>query len=253
LNLTGLTETIYKVGLMTKYAAVNPWKHLPRGLLVTPSLLACDFAHPADDIDQAIAGGVKVLHVDIMDGHFVPNLSMGPGFVEKIRRYTDCLLDVHLMVTDPEYFTESFAAAGADSITFHVEATKGPAALIGRIGELGMGCGICIKPATSPETIAEFVDAVDMVLVMTVEPGYGGQKFMADQLDKISRVREMLRSDQRLQVDGGIGGETAELCGQSGADVYVAGNSVFGSSDIGGAISDIVRSAQAGLTARETV
>ena len=206
---------------------------------MAPSLLACDFTCMGKQIDQAIAGEADVLHVDVMDGHLVTNLSMGPPVMASVRNYTDCPLDVHLMLTDPAYYIESFADAGADSITFHIEATDEPAKLVARLRELGLGAGVTMKPATPASAIVDVINDVDMVLVMTVEPGYGGQAFMDDMLDKIREIRSQLRPDQRLQVDGGIGMNTIKRCWDAGADVFVAGNSVFRADDIAQAICDI--------------
>ena len=216
----------------------NPWKHVtPNRAVIAPSLLAADFARLGQQIDQVLAAGVEVLHVDVMDAHFVPNLSMGPGVVKSIRKYTGAPLDVHLMVSDPAYYLERFAEAGADTITFHVEATDRPRELIARLRELHLGAGMVVKPATPADALADLAGELDMVLVMTVEPGYGGQEFMTDMLDKIARIRSMLRPEQRLEVDGGINPETGRLCRQAGADVFVAGTDIFGSADIAAAVA----------------
>ncbi|MDY7011891.1 MAG: ribulose-phosphate 3-epimerase [Planctomycetota bacterium] len=215
----------------------NPWKSLGSGPLIAPSLLACDFTRVGEQIAEAVAAGAEVLHVDIMDGHFVPNLSMGPGFVKSIRAFTDCTLDVHIMVDSPAYFAERFAEAGANSITFHIEATDKPREIIDFLHDQGLGAGISVKPTTPAKVIEDIIEAVDLVLVMTVEPGYGGQKFMQEQLPKIEQVRSMLGDEQRLQVDGGIDPVTARLCAVAGADVFVAGENIFGSGDIERAIT----------------
>ena len=217
----------------------NPWAGFKGRPVIAPSLLACDFAHVGREIDRVLDAGADVIHLDVMDGHFVTNLSMGPPVVESIRKYTDAVLDVHIMVTDPAYYIERFADAGADSITFHIEAAGDALALVERLGELGLGAGVSLRPVTGPEALSEVIEAVDLVLVMTVEPGYGGQEFMYDMLDKITAIRSMLREDQRLEVDGGIDDHTIGQCARAGADVFVAGSNIFRAGDVGEAIGGL--------------
>jgi ribulose-phosphate 3-epimerase len=171
---------------------------------------------------------------------------MGPPVVRSIRRYTDQPLDVHIMVTDAAYYIERFADAGADSVTFHIEVTDQPAALADRLHELGLGAGVTLKPGTPASALRKVISAVDLVLVMTVEPGYGGQAFLPAMLEKIAQVRAMLSPAQRLEVDGGINPDTARLCAQRGADVFVAGENLFGAKDLGAAVRVLREAALAG-------
>lgn len=199
-------------------------------LLIAPSLLAADFSCLTRQMSEAEATGIQVFHVDIMDGHFVPNLSMGPCVVSGIRKATKGLLDVHLMISQPLKYARAFAEAGADHITFHVESEDDPNAVLHEIANLGCSAGLTLKPGTPVEQIEPWLDKVDMVLVMTVEPGFGGQSFMGDMLGKVSFLRQWSRahgSRLHVEVDGGVGLKTAARCVTAGANVLVAGNAVF--------------------------
>ena len=224
----------------------NPWRQLTGSPLVAPSLLAADFARLGEQIDTVIAGGADAMHVDVMDGHFVSNLTIGPPVVRSLRAVTDAPLDVHLMLTDPATYIERFAEAGADSITFHIEATDEPTVLVARLHELGLGAGVTLRPGTPASALAPVLDLVDIVLVMTVEPGYGGQPFLPDQLDKIAEIRSRLAPRQRLEVDGGINVDTARQCAAAGADVFVVGTSVFRTPDPAAAVGNIRAGAEQG-------
>ncbi|MFW6154149.1 MAG: ribulose-phosphate 3-epimerase [Planctomycetota bacterium] len=221
----------------------NPWTRFAGRPLVAPSLLSADFMHLADQVDAVVGAGAEILHVDVMDGHFVPNLAISPGVVKSIRRGCDHFLDAHLMVTDPLFFAEPFITAGVDSLTFHVESDSDPREMIAALREAGIGVGITVKPGTGAETVKPYAGDVDLVLVMTVEPGFGGQSFMADQVDKIRAVRDIVGPDVRVEVDGGIDPETAVPCAEAGADTFVAGASVFGADDIPAAVKALARSA----------
>jgi len=224
----------------------NPWPHLPPGMRIAPSLLAADFARLNDQIETVLAGGADLLHVDVMDGHFVPNLTVGPAVVRSLRAHTDAPLDVHIMVADPATYIERFADAGADTITFHIEATETPRDLVERLHALGLGAGITLRPRTPAEALAPVLEIVDVVLVMTVEPGYGGQAFLDEVVGKIKTIRTKLRDDQRLEVDGGINLETAARCAAAGADVFVAGTSIFGTPDPTAAVDELRQAAARG-------
>lgn len=195
-------------------------------LKIAPSILASDFSRLGEEISDAIEAGADLIHIDVMDGHFTPNITMGPPVVASIRSVSTVPLDVHLMIENPEDFVEDFANAGADIITFHIEASDHPLRLIDKIKDLGCKAGIVLNPGTSQDDIEFVVDAVDMVLVMTVNPGFGGQAFIPEMLEKIRLVRAMI-GDRDLEVDGGIDDRTAADVYEAGANVLVAGSYIF--------------------------
>ena len=198
---------------------------------IAPSILSADFGRLAAEIGEVASAGVKIIHIDVMDGHFVPNITIGVPVVASLRRHSDLAFDCHLMISEPDKYAEHFAKAGADHITFHIEAANDPARLIDKLHELGCSAGVCLNPETPVDEIEDVAPLCDMVLVMTVHPGFGAQKFIAEAARKIIRVREIVGPDVRVEVDGGIGPETARMVVSYGADTLVAGNAVFGKSD----------------------
>lgn len=198
--------------------------------IMAPSVLSADLMHMGRHIDLAVEGGADWIHLDIMDGHFVPNLSFGPALCKAIRAYTETPVDTHLMLDNPQDFIEPFAKAGSDLITVHVEAVKGPA-LLEKIHELGLKAGLSIKPDCPVKELKPFLPYVDLILMMTVFPGFGGQGFLPGSAERIAEARNLIAASSRkiwLEVDGGINKETAAVAARAGADAFVAGNAVFG-------------------------
>jgi|TARA_B100001093_G_C26642696_1_gene933926 ribulose-phosphate 3-epimerase len=197
---------------------------------ISPSILAADFACLGDEVTAICEAGCDYVHVDVMDGHFVPNLTIGPGVVKAIKPHANKPLDVHLMISPVDSFIDLFAEAGADIITFHPEAGPHPHRTVQAIKAAGCKAGISLNPATPIAALEELIDDIDLILVMSVNPGFGGQKFIKTQLDKIRRIRDLITSTGRqieLEVDGGVNSENAEEIIAAGADVLVAGTAVF--------------------------
>lgn len=206
---------------------------------VVPSILSADFANLADEIAQIEAAGIKMVHLDVMDGHFVPNITIGPPVIAKLRKYSSLVFDSHLMISEPAKYAERFVEAGVNNITFHIEVEPEPEKLIEKLHSLGCTAGITLNPETPTETIEKIAPLCDMVLVMTVHPGFGGQEFMNEAAKKIITVREIVGPDIRVEVDGGIDAETTPLVVSYGADTLVAGHAIFSEPDRSAAIQAI--------------
>jgi len=213
--------------------------------VVLPSLLLCDFGNLEREVQKLEAAGVRGYHLDVMDGHFVPNMSYGLPIVEAMRRLTDLPLDVHLMISDPGNYVERFVEAGADLLTIHAEAVEDPRPVLETIRKLGVGAGLAINPATSIEKIEAALPLCDLVLVMSVVPGFGGQAFDDVALDKLRALRSQLPDEVLLEVDGGVNEETISACGEAGAQLLVAGSAIFGKSDYTAAVAKLTRLAGA--------
>jgi ribulose-phosphate 3-epimerase len=202
--------------------------------IIAPSILSADFSRLGEEMAAVIAAGADWIHLDVMDGHFVPNLTIGPPVIKSLRRLTDLPFDVHLMIAQPERYLEDFAKAGANTISVHAEVSPHLHRTLTEIRRLGCQAGVVLNPSTPPEAIAYVLEEVDMVLLMTVNPGFGGQKFISAMVPKLVRLRQVLDRLNRpitIEVDGGVNLDTIKILAQAGADIFVAGSAIFGQDD----------------------
>lgn len=215
-----------------------------RAPIVVPSMLLCDFGQLANEVRQLEDAGVHSFHLDVMDGHFVPNLTYGMPIVEAVRRETKLPIETHLMISNPEKYVEQFVEAGADAVTFHVEATDDPRPILKRLRSLGAVAGLALNPDTPLETVEPFIDDCDLVLVMSVHPGFGGQGFEEVALTKLEQLRDRYGADVLLEVDGGVNDKTIARCAAAGAQLHVVGSAIFEHPDYAERVAALTRAAQ---------
>ncbi len=217
---------------------------------IVPSILSADFANLQRDVKRVEDAGADMLHIDVMDGHFVPNITVGVPVVESLSKITRLPLDVHLMIEEPEKYIEPFARAGSNTLTFHIEATDQPEDLITRIHQLGVKAAVSVNPETGLDRVSALLDRLDMVLVMFVHPGFGGQAFMSEVLWKVKELREKAPEGFDIEVDGGINEKTISEVARAGANAFVVGTAIFGSPDVAAAIRTLRQKAEEAFEAR---